>query len=95
MLCFLSPLHGAKGPLQFSLAGNFITVLWCKDFDTCFGDVTFWIMISKAGIFWSFYRVCRRKEAVVKALGGKEFGYEGKKLFVGLGIINPRRFQGN
>lgn len=52
-------------------------------------------MISKAGIFWSFYRVCRRKEAVVKALGGKEFGYEGKKLFVGLGIINPRRFQGN
>lgn len=73
----------AKGSPQFSLAVSFITVLWCKDFDTCFGDVTFWIRISKTGVFWRLYRVYRRKEATVKAVGGKEFGYEGKKVICG------------
>lgn len=82
----------AKRSLQFSPSGSSITAPWRKDFDTCSRDVTFWIKISKTGVFWRLYRVYRRREAIVKALGGMEFGYEGKMLLVELGMINPKRF---
>lgn len=46
--------------------------------------MTFWIRIFKSG-FYGVYAQFYRRKPIVKELGGKEFGYEGKKVICGAG----------